>query len=517
MKLPIASKALLSCVFALAVVGCNKTPQSAVEGTTAEDAAAKTVAPVANIVPLPRSVERQAGELAIAGKVAVEAPATATNARRALDALLTTLNLTQDDAAPVRIRLQQVDEAALGAEGYRLVVGDGIDLVANNDTGLLHAVQSLRQLLPAKTQAEYSLPRLAINDAPAYPWRGLSLDVARSFLPVEYLEKHIDRMAMFKMNRLHLHLSDDQGWRVEIKRYPKLTEIGGASAVKGGRSGFYTQDELKHLVAYAQARGVTIVPEIDMPGHVQAMLASYNELACDDEDNLSTYDGLEVGFSVLCLSKPDVVYPFVRNVLEEVLAIFPSKEIHVGGDEIKDPLYAEFVGRTAKMVQEMGRTPIVWEEGSVADTTPDVMLQLWNDGYAIDAAVAEGHPLILSPCTYFYIDHGNYAGQPQTYDWCRKEGVPMARVYSFDPSKFSTAVGVEAALWTELVHDDAAADNRLWPRLAAVSEVAWTPTAQRDYAGFVQRMGALRPQLDAQGIQYHPEPDLGWDKAQGGH
>lgn len=492
---------LLSCLLA-STAGCS---QSAPTAPAADGAA------VVSIVPLPRSVERQSGELRIAGTVALEAPAAAPNARRTLEDALASLDLRTDAKATTRIRLQLADDASLGEEGYRLVVGDGIDLVARTDIGLLHAVQSLRQLLPAQAQAEYRLPHLAITDVPAYAWRGSSLDVARSFLPVEYLERHIDRMAFFKLNRLHLHLSDDQGWRMEIKRYPRLVEIGGASAVKGGRSGWYTQEQLKHLVAYAQARGITIVPEIDMPGHVQAMLASYNELACDDVENLAPYDGLEVGFSVLCLSKPEVVYPFVRHVLEEVLEVFPSQEIHIGGDEIKHPLYADFVARTAAVVREMGRTPIVWEEGSVADTGPDMLLQLWNDGYAIDAAVAKGHPLILSPCTYFYLDHGNHAGQPQTYDWCRKEGVPLARVYSFDPSGFKTAVGVEAALWSELVHTDAAADDRLWPRLAAVSEVAWSPVGQRDYAGFLERMGALRAHLDALGIRYHPEPDLGWD------
>ena len=381
---------------------------------------------------------------------------------------------------------------------------------ARREAGLLNGVQTLRQLLPATAQPQLALPHMEIVDAPAYRWRGLSLDVARSFLPVEYVEKTLDRMAFFKLNRLHLHLTDDQGWRIEIKRYPKLMEIGGASAVKGGRSGWYTQDELRHLVAYAQARGITIVPEIDVPGHVQAALASYNELACDDEDNLAPYSGLEVGFSVLCLDKPDVVYPFVRNVLAEVLEIFPSQEIHMGGDEIKHPLYADFVARTAAMVEEMGRTAIFWEEGSVADTRPNVLLQFWNDGYDIAPAVAEGHPLVLSPCSYFYIDHGNYAGQPQTYDWCRKEGVPLARLYSFDPAPFKTAVGIEAALWTELVHTDADADNRLWPRLAAAAELAWSPAEQRSYTGFVKRMGALRSHLDAMGIAYHPEPDLGW-------
>ena len=494
-------KLLLACVLATVGIGCAHPPQAAVAGAAA---------PMVRIVPVPQAVETRAGEVRITRAVALAVDAGAPNAGRAINEVLAGLGIATDDAAAMRIRLRLADDAALGAEGYRLAIGDDILLSAATDTGLFYAVQSLRQLLPAQAQPEYRLPRIAVADSPRYPWRGVSLDVARSFLPLAYLEQQVDRMALFKLNRLHLHLTDDQGWRIEIKRYPKLMEIGGASAVKGGRSGWYTQEELKRLVAYAQARGVTIVPEVDMPGHVQAALASYNELACDDEDNLAPYSGLEVGFSVLCLDKPEVVYPFVRNVLEEVLAIFPSQQIHVGGDEIKHPLYADFVARTAAMVEEMGRTAIAWEEGSVAAARPNVLLQLWNDGYDIAPAVAKGHPLILSPCTYFYIDHGNYAGQPQTYDWCRKEGVPLARVYGFDPSPFKTAVGVEGALWTELVHTDAAADNRLWPRLAAVAEVAWSPAPRREYAGFRQRMGALRPHLDALGIRYHPEPDLGW-------
>ena len=509
MKLSAKFRAFLLCLAAVAMIGCSPSPPAPPEAA----------APAVNLVPVPQSLEIHPGELRLADAVKLEADAAAPHVRRALEEALAGWGIATDDAATTRIRLQLSDDESLGEEGYRLVVADEVQLSARTDVGLLHAVQSLRQLLPAQVQPEYRLPRVEITDVPAYGWRGLSLDVARSYLPVEYLEKTLDRMAFFKMNRLHLHLTDDQGWRVEIKRYPKLMEIGGASAVKGGRSGWYTQEELKHLVAYAQARGITLVPEIDLPGHVQAALASYNELACDDEDNLAPYSGLEVGFSVLCLDKPRVVDPFVRNVLEEVLAIFPSQQIHVGGDEIKHPLYADFIARTAAMVEEMGRTPIFWEEGSVADTKSNTMLQFWNDGYDIAAAVDKGHPLILSPCSYFYIDHGNYAGQPETYDWCRKEGVPLERLYSFDPTPFKTAAGIEAALWSELVHTDEAADNRLWPRLAAAAELGWSPAARRSYEGFVQRMGALRPHLDGMGIRYHPEPDLGWaDKAaQAGH
>lgn len=495
---------LLACTWLLSLAACTQQPAR----VSNQAGAAQP-----RIVPMPQTVEIHAGYLRLAGAIAVVADARAPRALRALDETLAALDLATSATSSTSITLRLIDDAALGAEGYRLTIADDIRLEARSDDGLLYAVQSLRQLLPAKAQASYRLAKMSVVDVPAYRWRGVSLDVARSFLPIAYLQQHIDRMVLFKLNRLHLHLSDDQGWRVEIKRYPRLTRIGGASAVKGGRSGFYTQAELRDLVTYAQARGVTIVPEIDLPGHVQAALASYHELACDDVRNLAPYDGLEVGFSVLCLDKPEVIDPFVRSVLEEITAIFPAQEIHIGGDEIKHPLYAPFVARAAAMVEALGRTPVLWEEGSVAATRPSTLLQLWNDGYAIGPAVAKGHALILSPCSYLYLDHGNYAGQPDTYDWCRKQGVPLARVYAFQPEQFPSAIGVEAALWSEHVHADASADDRLWPRLGAVAEVAWSLPSRRDYASFTQRMGALRAHLDALGVAYHPDADLHWNAA----
>lgn len=472
-------------------------------------------APGVAIIPAPQTLVQAPGQLRLAGAVAVQADAGAPNARAALDRALEQAGVAQNEQAATRLQLRLVNDAALGDEGYRLRIADGIVLEARTDAGLFYAVQSLRQLLPATPPAAGSaitLPQLAITDVPAYRWRGSMLDVARSFLPLPYLKQHIDRMALFKLNRLHLHLTDDQGWRVEIKAYPRLTEIGGASAVKGGRPGFYTQAELKELVAYAAARNITIVPEVDLPSHVQAAIAAYHELACDDVKNLGTYDGVEVGFNILCLEKPKVVYPFVRSVLTEIVGIFPSEYIHVGGDEIKHPLYADFVGRATRIVNELGRKAVVWEEGSVADSRPDTLLQLWNDKYDTKPATAKGHAWILSPCSYFYIDHGNYANQPNAQDWCRN-GVPMERLYRFNPGKFPHAVGVEAALWSELVHTDATADNRLWPRLAAVAEVAWSPASQRNYPGFLSRLRALRPQLDALHIDYYAGAEV-WGEAE---
>ncbi len=493
---------LLALVWIMALAGCARQSIHA------------PVAPGVAIIPAPQWLMVTGGELRLAGAVDVSADADAPRARRALDEVLGRVGLATSAQAATRLQLRRVDDPTLGDEGYRLRIDDGITLEARTDAGLFYAVETLRQLLPPAPPAKghaITLPQLAITDVPAYRWRGSSLDVARSFLPVSYLKAHIDRMAFFKLNRLHLHLTDDQGWRIEIKRYPRLTEIGGASAVKGGRPGFYTQAELRELVAYAAARNVTIVPEIDLPSHIQAAIAAYHELACDDVTNLGPYAGIDVGFNILCLQKPDVVYPFVRNVLTEVAAIFPSEYLHIGGDEIKNPLYADFVARAAGIVNDLGRKAIVWEEGSVAATRPDTLLQLWNDKYPTAAATAKGHRWILSPCSYFYLDHGNYPGQPGTQTWCRN-GVPLERVYRFDPRAYPPAAGVEGDLWSEFVHTDAATDNRLWPRLAAVAEVAWRdPASPLDYPGFLRRLRALRPQFDAMHIRYYAGPEV-WGK-----
>ncbi|KAA9134126.1 family 20 glycosylhydrolase [Marinihelvus fidelis] len=455
------------------------------------------------LIPYPRSVTPGPGQLRMAGNVTLSTPDEAENASRALREWLADRGINVSMDTGPRISLSLGDAQTHGAEGYRLSIADDIRIEAATDTGLFYGVQTLRQLFPVQAQPGYTLPHVVIDDRPEFEWRGNMLDVARSFLPLEYLRAHIDRMSRFKLNRLHLHLSDDQGWRVEIKAFPKLTEVGGASSVEGGRSGFYTQAELRELVAYGEARGVIIVPEIDLPGHTQAAIASYPELACPDVTNLSTYSGVEVGFSKLCLTQPETTYSFTEGVLTEIVDIFPSPYIHIGGDEIKDPLYAEFIGKATRIVESLGRTAVAWEEASVADNDPGVLLQLWNDEYDIQPALDRGHRLILSPCSYTYFDHGNYEGQPNTYTWCRKEGVPMERAYQFNPQSYSQVHGVESAMWSELVHTDATADNRLWPRVLTTAEIGWSPAEARNYEQFLDRLEALRPQLDAMGIQYY--------------
>jgi hexosaminidase len=329
------------------------------------------------------------------------------------------------------------------------------------------------------------------------------IDVARHFISIDYLKRHIERMALFKLNKLHLHLTDDQGWRIEIKAYPKLTSIGSTTQVNGGGGGFYSQEQLRDLVSFAQLHGIEIIPEIDMPGHIQAAIASYNELACADADSLELYEGMRVGWSSLCLDKPEVIYPFVTNVLSEVVDIFPTQYIHIGGDEIEHDRYAEFIERADNILQNLGRKTIAWEEASKGELDSDSLLQLWNDEYDIQSAIDRNIHLVLSPCSYTYFDHGNIAGQENTFDWCTKDGVSLERVYSFKPENYPLVVGIEAPLWTEMVVDNAGADNRLWPRLTAISEVAWSAEENRDFAYFEQRLTVIKSHLDALQINYY--------------
>ncbi len=463
------------------------------------------------LVPWPSEVSEQNGVANLGVQATLEFDSSTPTSTRALTALLSVLGITAVDTAPYKIQLSLVSQPELGAEGYRLVIAENIQISAQTDAGLFYGVQTLKQLFPINAQATYQLPRITIVDVPQYSWRGSMVDVARHFFSIDYVKKHVERMAAFKLNKLHLHLSDDQGWRMEIKQYPKLTSIGASTQAGGGPGGFYTQEELKDLVAFAAQHNIDVIPELDMPGHVQAAIASYNELACDNVTNLGVYTGLDVGFSSLCLTKPDVIYPFVKNVLTEVAEVFPAQYIHLGGDEIKHNLYPEFIDKAQQIIKELNRTMIAWEEASAGkNLEPGTLLQLWNDNYNIQSALDRNIHLILSPCSYFYLDHGNYNGQPETYTWCRKQGVPMERIYSFNPQKYSLVTGIEAPVWSEVVTSEAALDNRIWPRLAAVAEIAWTQQSARNYQQFTLRLKELKPYFDKAGIQYYREPQLGW-------
>ena len=463
-----------------------------------------------SLVPQPTTmvVQKTTSEIGLSANVQIDVSAIASAA--ALQKLIANLGVIHSADAPYKIQLQRVNNVDLGAEGYTLVIDQNIVISAQTDAGLFYGIQTLKQLLPTVKQNTYSLPQLQITDVPQYPWRGSMIDVGRNFFTIEYLQKHVERMALFKLNKLHLHLSDDQGWRVEIKKYPKLTSVGGSTKVGGGEGGSYTQQELKDFVAFAALNEVEVIPEVDMPGHIQAAIASYNELACSDVTNLGLYTGTAVGFSSLCLASSTVTYQFVEDVLAELTEIFPSQYLHIGGDEIKNDLYPQFIEKTNLIVKGLHKTMIGWEESSAGDISADSLLQLWNDNYNIKSATDRNIHLILSPCSYTYLDHGNYNGQPNTYTWCRSQGIPLEHVYSFDPDNYALVVGIEAPLWSELVTTEATADNRIWPRLAAIAELSWSTKSNRQYSQFVLRLSALKPQLDKLGVSYYKEPQLNW-------
>jgi hexosaminidase len=407
----------------------------------------------------------------------------------------------------------------LGEEGYILEINDhGIILKSATQAGLFYGIQSLRQLFPAAIEndlavGKFNLPQLYIKDIPKYSWRGSMVDVARSFFGLDYLKRHVDRMALYKMNRLHLHLTDDQGWRIEIKSKPALTVIGSKGAVVNGNSGYLSQEEYKELQQYAAARNIIIIPEIDLPGHIYSALVAYQELNCEDFSNLTPqvvlppelYTGYKVGWSKLCLTKPEV-YDFVDDVIREIAQITDGPWIHIGGDEINDTLYKTFVVKADSIVQHYGKTTIGWEEVTKAPVSSSLISQRWNGKTKpiVDVKV------IQSICTSFYFDHANVTGQEKTNNWCKKDGVSLEDVYQFttdDPN----IIGLEAPVWTELVLDDAMLDNRFWPRTIAVAELAWSQS-DKNFTEFKDRLKTHQQRLKNMGINYFPSPELNWTK-----
>ncbi len=401
-------------------------------------------------------------------------------------------------------------------EAYSIdISSQGIVIASEDSHGLFDAFQTIRQILPHSVEVKtlddsVQLPHLTIQDWPAYEWRGSMIDVARHFFSIDILKRHIERIALYKINRLHLHLSDDQGWRLEIKSRPKLTEIGGASAVNDDGGGFYTQDEMREVIEYAQARHITIIPEFDMPGHIQAALASYPELACEGK-NTDLYYGTEVGFSSLCLTD-DAIYDFVEDVFTEVVDLFPGPYIHLGGDEIESEHFEAFVTKADKVITDKGKITIGWQEILKAELEPTTIVQSWrkNSSEVYSDAVSKNHPIILSPCGWFYLDHANFLGQDNTLNWCT-EYISLSQVYSFPTDDFSEALGIEAPVWSEYVVDDSALENRFWPRIIATSEVAWTPQELRSWDSFSTRLGAMGERLDNLGINFYREPSISWN------
>ncbi|KFG75265.1 beta-N-acetylhexosaminidase [Streptomyces mutabilis] len=458
-------------------------------------------------------------------------------------------------------------DGGLATEGYRLdIAPTGVHLAGGGPAGLFWGAQTLRQLLgpDAFRRAplpgrRWRLPAVRIQDAPRFGWRGLMLDVARHFMPKEGVLRYLDLMAAHKLNVLHFHLTDDQGWRVEIKRHPRLTEHGSwRSRTKFGHrasplwedkphGGYYTQDDIREIVAYAADRHITVVPEIDVPGHSQAAIAAYPELGnadVVDTTALAVWDTW--GISPNVLAPTDNTLRFYEGVFEELLELFPSEFVHIGGDECpkdqwrrsataqarieelaladEDGLQAWFIQHFDTWLAARGRRLIGWDEILEGGLAKGAAVSSWR-GYAGGIAAARaGHDVVMCPEQQVYLDHRQHAGEDEPVpigfvrtleDVYRFEPVPA----ELTPKEAEHVIGTQANVWTEVMEDQQRVDYQTFPRLAAFAEVSWSALPapdQRDFDAFERRMAAHYRRLDALGVAYRPPGGpLPWQRRPG--
>jgi hexosaminidase len=429
------------------------------------------------------------------------------------------------------------DDKQFGPEGYELSVEeDRIKLTAGSPVGLFWGAQTLRQLLPEGIEGSSALPdgswEIAtgtIRDRPEYSWRGAMLDVARHFFSVEEVKHYIDLISLYKINIFHLHLSDDQGWRIQIKSWPNLTEIGSRNEVGGGEGGFYTQEEYAEIVDYARRHYITIVPEIDMPGHINAALVSYKELnpgpaIVREPGSANTrrptpgvvHKGIEVGFSTLDIKK-EVTFRFVNDVLREMAMMTPGPYLHIGGDEAavtKKPDYIAFVNRFREIVKANGKKMVGWEEISQADVDSAVIVQHWDNEKYAQMAAEKGAKLIFSPAKKVYLD--------MQYDSTTKLGLHWAAYievdssYMWDPATRVDGIsreqilGVEAPLWSETTVTMDDVEYMAFPRLPGVAEVGWTPAESRNWDEYKIRLANQSKRWKALDINFYRSPRVPW-------
>lgn len=440
-------------------------------------------------------------------------------------------------------------EEDLGPEGYRLeVTEDQVVLGASGEAGFFYAAIGLLQLFPPEVfspgvrECDWTVPAVHIKDRPRFAWRGFMLDVSRHFMPVEFIKTVLDLLALHKMNVFHWHLTDDQGWRIEIQKYPRLTEIGAwrKNTLMGHgndhpkvfddvpHGGFYTQAEIRELVEYARVRHITIVPEVDLPGHMQAAIAAYPELG-------NTGQGLEVcnfwGVIEHVLNPSEETLKFLEDVLTEVMDLFPSRYICIGGDECvkkewresafaqqrmqelglqnEEELQSFMVGRMDTFLHQHGRKLLGWDEILEGGLAPHATVLSWRGEKGGIQAARAGHDVVMVPQEHLYLDHYQSAdrdGEPLAIGGCNT----LEKVYQYNPVGWATpeearfVLGTQANLWTEYVKTPEHAQYMMFPRLCALSEMAWTAPEKQDLADFLIRLKVHLKRLDVLGIQYRP-------------
>ena len=421
-------------------------------------------------------------------------------------------------AEPVDVRVERVD--GLAQEGYTLTVGEDIRIEASTAAGAFRGLTPLRQLAPPdcerfdRCRDGFALPQLTIADAPSYGHRGLLLDVCRHFMEVEFVEQVIDGLALHKMNTLHWHLTEDQGWRIAIDAYPRLTEVGAWRTEADGsqHGGFYTKDDIRRIVAYAAARHITVIPEIELPGHSRAALAAYPELGCTGEE-LPVPNDWGVFKDIYCAGD-EATFAFLEQVLTEVLELFPSEYIHIGGDEApkvrweacakcqnriatehlhdEHELQSYFIGRIGEWLATHGRKLIGWDEILDGGLPDGATVQSWRGLDGARQAIAQGNDAILSPTSHCYLDYPLAA-------------TDMEEVYGFAPEDVSGSpgrlLGGEVNLWSEHAPQHLV-ESKIYPRASAFAEVMWTPPARRDFTDFLDRLEVHYDRLDGMRVDY---------------
>ncbi|WP_082717021.1 beta-N-acetylhexosaminidase [Microterricola viridarii] len=512
------------------------------------------------LIPAPVTLDTADGQLTLSAATAVSASAElAAVALRLQEALRPAtgfaLPVREASAEPaagdIRLSLDENPGENLAAEGYRLHVdATGVEIVGGSPAGVFWGVQALRQLLPASIYrsslvrgVDWQLPFVTITDNPRFGWRGTMLDVARHFLPKRELLRFIDLMAVHRLNVLHLHLTDDQGWRLQIRAFPRLTEVGGwrSESQRGhgplaqgnGRphGGFYTQDDIREIVEYAAERFVTIVPEIETPGHVQAAIAAYPELGVGDPAQAPSEPWTKWGVNTPVLNLEESTLDFLRTVFDEVMELFPSRHIGVGGDEAKkveweqDPRSQErirelglaneeeaqswFMRQLDAHLTAAGRTLFGWDEILEGGLTPGATVASWRGSYGAIAAARAGHPVVLCPDDLVYLDYRQSDSPAEPIPI----GPPLSldEVYAFEPvpteltaSEAALVLGGQANIWSEHIDSPRHLDYMAFPRLCALAEAVWGPQS-RDLAGFRARLDVHLGRLDALGVEYRAE------------
>ena len=441
------------------------------------------------------------------------------------------------------------DPSIVNDEGYVLnITPKKIIIKAKSAVGMFYAVQTLRQLLPVEVEKKkivegliLSVPACEIKDEPRFVYRGMHLDVGRHMFPVAYIKRYIDMLALHKLNTFHWHLTEDQGWRIEIKKYPRLTEIGGfrketligfgkaSPQVFDGKpyGGFYTQEEVKDIVAYAKSKFITIIPEIEMPGHALAALAAYPEFSCTGGPfEVATRWGIFP--DVYCAGK-DATFSFLEDVLSEVIDLFPGKYIHIGGDEcpkdrwkkcqacqkrikeegLKDEkeLQSYFISRIEKFLISKNRKLIGWDEILEGGLAPEATVMSWRGIEGGIEAAKQKHDVIMSPNQYVYFWW--YQCEPEGQPLAAGGYLPLEKVYSYDPlpaelnaTEQKYILGLQGCLWSEYVDSPELLEYMVYPRMFAIAETAWTPASKKDFEAFLSRFEIVKKRYDVIGINY---------------